>query len=425
MSSKDLKSLAIECFYYDQNICRSCDLLNQSYEEQISFKEKGLKNRFPSFSSLNLLSTERSTLDSFRNKAKLSVSGTTEDPILGLLGETKDSQILLQHLSKKKRLEIQLNALSKGRELLQCPVHHPDLNELFIEIKKLISIFKIEPYQIQHYSGELKGLIAFRAPDSLGGEMSLRFIARSKAILPKLEKIVPVLQEKFKKLKVITLNIQPISHAFLEGKEELFLTPEQNIHLDFNHSFFKGSLTFSPKAFIQTNLEIAVKLYEEAALWVKECTTLLKKESSKSIEFYELYCGTGLFTFFSHSFVDKAFGFEVNSAAVQSGNETAKQLGFQNVEFKASDCEKMESFKKTEGLKILLVNPPRKGCGESVHLLLDVLPEYIIYSSCESETLAKDIQKLVKKYSIKKMKIFDLFPHTKHFETLVLLRRND
>jgi 23S rRNA (uracil747-C5)-methyltransferase len=68
------------------------------------------------------------------------------------------------------------------------------------------------------------------------------------------------------------------------------------------------------------------------------------------------------------------------------------------------------------------VNPPRRGLSEATQLILDLLPPYFIYSSCDAKTLAIDLEKLSHKYEIYKIQIFDMFPHTSHFETLVLLK---
>jgi len=69
------------------------------------------------------------------------------------------------------------------------------------------------------------------------------------------------------------------------------------------------------------------------------------------------------------------------------------------------------------------VNPPRRGLGkEGVSLLLASKPPHLIYSSCSIESLARDVEALSKQYKIEKIQIFDLFPHTAHFETLIHLK---
>ena len=71
----------------------------------------------------------------------------------------------------------------------------------------------------------------------------------------------------------------------------------------------------------------------------------------------------------------------------------------------------------------ILVNPPRKGLGGALELVKNSDARYVIYSSCNYETLAEDLKKMSACYQIQKIKIFDMFPQTKHFETLVLLKK--
>ena len=376
------------CTYYNQNICRSCMWLELPYSEQLLKKETLLKAALPFFKNLSLEVSVPSPQKQFRNKAKLSVTGTTERPIIGLLGSEK---------------------LDEGRELLSCPIHHPKLNEIIRDLPEWIRDYTLIPYQIEKQKGELKGVILFYSP--LSSELYLRFVLRSKECVSRIKKMLPALLLKFPELKSVSANIQPIPHAILEGHEEIFITEQSFIR----HQL--GDLTFklSPKAFVQTNVEVATKLYQTAANWIAE---------AKPNTMLELFCGQGPFSFFAAKSAQKIVGLEINLDAVTTANETAAELMLTHLQFQCIPVAAAKSAYQKTRADLVLVNPPRRGLGkEGVELILSDPPEHFIYSSCSVETLAKDLNILSTVYGIQKIQLFDLFPHTEHFETLVQLKR--
>lgn len=376
------------CSYYNENICKSCELITLDYNSQIQEKEKKLLEALKFLEHPPLLKSVISSPDHFRNKAKFIVSGTEDAPLIGHSG-----QVLID----------------VGREIMSCPVHIKKINDTLPFIKEFISLSKITPYDISSKKGELKGLIIFHAESS--DSTYVRFILRSKESIDRLKKHSRFLLDKIDHLKVITANIQPVPHAILEGDEEIILTEKQSIDLKIQHIV----ISLNPKAFVQTNQMMAQKLYETAAHWISE-------SGKKSL--IELYCGQGAFSFSAANYVDKSLGIEINPEAVEVANLTAKKHKMNHITFKQADASKIiheiENFKP----EILLVNPPRRGLAETSDIIIKTKPSTLIYSSCNHETLSKDILKLHPYYSIKRMQIFDMFPHTDHFETLVELTLN-
>src|SRR5665647_339992 len=189
------------CGYFNLGTCRSCSLIELSYQEQVQEKEQRLLAALKDFGSFSHLSTYSSKSVEFRNKAKLSVTGTVEDPVIGLMGESE---------------------LDSGREILACPLHHPEINSILTEMPQFIREVKLQPYQVKTKTGELKGLILFHSESS--HETSLRFVLRSRESYDRIKKIMPSLQAKFPGLVCISINLQPIAHAILEGPTEIMLT---------------------------------------------------------------------------------------------------------------------------------------------------------------------------------------------------------
>ena len=372
------------CSYYNSATCRSCSLIELDYSAQILHKEKILQSALSHPLEISFVSRPLG----FRNKIKLTVTGSKELPILGLWGE-KD--------------------LDSGREILNCPLHHPDLNKLVNSLPDYIKLCLIEPYQISNRKGELKGLIAFISNDTQ--EMYLRFVLRSKESLDRIKKNLKTLQDNFPQLVCVSANIQPIPHAILEGEEEVFLTEKKFIEHQLDYIKFQ----IGPRAFVQTNQIVASALYLTACNWVKDL---------KVDRFCELFCGQGAFSFFSAPYVKAALGIEINSEAVANAQSTASRESLNHLQFKCSDAALVEKEVLEFGPDLILVNPPRRGLTQSLEILKKARAPYIIYSSCSYQSLASDIKVLSSTYSIQKVQLFDMFPHTEHFEVLTLLKLN-
>lgn len=361
------------CAYFNENICRSCELLPVDYSQQISNKEQAL--RMALGSGITLLSSVVSRETGFRNKAKLVVSGTVDKPLIGLI----------------------------DKEILACPVHDPAINHLLSDLVPFIQEANLIPYNINEKKGELKGLIIFH-----GTETYLRFVLRSKEPLDRVRKHLPKLLAGHPELASVSVNIQPIHQAILEGDEEISMGPRDHIIQEINGL----KLKLRPRAFVQTNQEVAGKLYATAAAWVKEL---------KVQKFLELFSGQGAFSFHCAPFVKEARGVEINTEAVKVANETAVEFGLPHLKFIALDAGKSDEIVSEFSPDLILVNPPRRGLADSISVLKSNKPEWIIYSSCSVESLGNDL-KALSDYKVERARMFDMFPHTSHFETLVLLK---
>ncbi len=373
------------CSYFNQSVCTSCELLTLDYPDQIQLKERTLRNALSGFNTLELLESIQSSPMNFRNKAKLVVTGRLDNPILGLWGETN---------------------LDQGRELLECPLHVKAINNILPALKEFITLVKLEPYQIAEKKGELKGVILFHSEST--NETYLRLILRSKESIDRIKKNQEFLLKRFPDLKCLSVNIQPVAHAILEGDEEIFITNQTSI----GHKLGQVTFSLGPRAFVQTNQAVAGKLYQTAASWV---------EASELDKFMELFCGQGAFSFFCAPYIRQGLGIEINFDAIMEAKKTAKKYNLAHLEFKSADAAQIKNEIKDFNPDIILVNPPRRGLAAACELLMENAPKKIIYSSCNYETLATDLKKLSSMYQITKVQIFDMFPHTKHFETLVEL----
>ena len=371
------------CEYFDKSLCRSCHLIPMSYENQIIQKESLLLNKLNITKDL-LLPTITSNPLGFRNKVKLAVGLANGKITFGIVDKNGNST-----------------------DLSACPVQHPQINLMLPVIRSFIELTKLSVYHPTTQKGELKNLIIYFNPHT--HESYLRFVLRSKEAHSRLIKYQDVLLQDISHLKVITINIQPSPHPILEGEEEIVLTKATHL----NHQLGEIHFKLSSQGFVQTNLEVSQQLYQSASHWIKDL-------NSKT--FLELFSGQGAFSFFAAAHVKKALGIEINSSAVESANLSAKELNLSHLTFKCLDAKDIQEEITHFAPELILANPPRRGLAESIELINNSHCEYFIYSSCNFETLASDIRAL-SNFKIEKAQIFDMFAHTEHFETLVLLKK--
>ena len=180
-----------------------------------------------------------------------------------------------------------------------------------------------------------------------------------------------------------------------------------------------GTLEFkiSPKSFFQTNTKQAEKLYSVAL----DFAGLTGNETV-----YDLYCGTGSIGLFMSGKAKKIIGVELVEDAIVDARENALLNGINHAEFFAGDVIKVcndEFFEKHGKPDVIVTDPPRAGMHEKlVNKLLDMASPTIVYVSCNTATMARDIGLLSEKYRIEKIQPVDMFPHTHHIECVALLK---
>ena len=119
-------------------------------------------------------------------------------------------------------------------------------------------------------------------------------------------------------------------------------------------------------------------------------------------------------------------GVEIIPAAIENAKENARLNGFDNTEFFVGKAEEVlpEQFARTgERADVIVVDPPRKGCDETLlSTIIKMQPDRVVYVSCDSATLARDLKYLCERgYELKKVCPVDMFPNTVSVETVVLL----
>jgi 23S rRNA (uracil1939-C5)-methyltransferase len=172
----------------------------------------------------------------------------------------------------------------------------------------------------------------------------------------------------------------------------------------------------SPKSFFQTNTKQAEKLYGIA----RDFAELTGNEV-----LYDLYCGTGSIGIFMSPLAKKIIGVELVEDAIEDAKKNAANNNITHAEFFAGDVIKIcndEFFEKHGRPDVLITDPPRAGMHEKLVIkLLEIAAPVIVYVSCNTATMARDILLLSDKYKVVKTQAVDMFPHTHHIECVARL----
>ena len=147
---------------------------------------------------------------------------------------------------------------------------------------------------------------------------------------------------------------------------------------------------------------------------------------------WDLYCGIGTISLFLAQKAGKVYGVEIVPQAIEDAKNNAALNGINNAEFFVGKAEEVlpafyEKKKDTDAdmlhPDVIVVDPPRKGCdGVCLETMLKMQPERIVYVSCDSATLARDLKVLCEGgYELRKVRAVDQFGNTTHVETVVLL----
>jgi len=374
----------MDCALYDADRCRSCQWLKQPIADQLSRKMDNLQQLLQGIAVSQWYPPVSGAEQSFRNKAKMVVSGSVEKPLLGMLHRDGTPE-----------------------DLTDCPLYPPSFAPIFSVLKPFIARAGLTPYNVARKRGELKYILITESQRD--GGIMLRFVLRSEAKIDALRRLLPELQAQLPQLKVISANIQPVHMAIMEGPQEIPLTDEQALAEEFNNV----PLFIRPQSFFQTNPQVASALYAAARDWVRMLPVR---------HMWDLFCGVGGFGLHCATPAMKLTGIEIAPQAIACAQRSAAMLGLNNIQFQALDSTAF-ALAQQDIPDLVLVNPPRRGIGPALCDYLSAMrPAFIVYSSCNAETMARDMT-LLPDYQLERVQLFDMFPHTAHYEVLTLLIR--
>ncbi|MDN4477616.1 23S rRNA (uracil(747)-C(5))-methyltransferase RlmC [Demequina sp. SYSU T00039] len=382
----------MRCDYYDSGRCRSCTLIETPHAVQVADKQAGLERLVAQGAPgarpewlPPLLSAE----SGFRTKAKMVVAGSVDAPTIGIL-----------------------DPAGRGVDLRGCPLYPEPLSASFPVLAELITRARLEPYDVPERRGELKHVIVTLAPS---GDLMVRFVMRSTEAHARLVKHLPWLRERLPALAVATLNVLPEHKAVTEGEREIVLTERASLTMELG----AVALHLRPQSFFQTNTAIARDLYAQVAGWVDE---------SAPATVWDLYCGVGGFALHCVREGRRVTGVEASEQAVASARLSAAEMddagvaGADGATFVVGDAVAWATSQPAVA-DVVVVNPPRRGIGVELAAWLEASGvSRVVYSSCNAVTLARDLAAMPSLVPVRG-RLLDMFPHTTHYEAVVLLQR--
>ncbi|ROR36337.1 23S rRNA m(5)U-747 methyltransferase [Curtobacterium sp. JUb34] len=382
----------MQCDYFDRGVCRSCTLMGQPYADQVLDKE--LRTRELLHDAVEAAGGPGAVAWSpaitspeagYRNKAKMVVGGSTEHPTVGILDHRQ-----------------------RGVDLRHCGICTPGIRHALPLLAEFVTTAGLIPYDVAARRGELKYVLVTESPD---GELMVRFVLRSEGQVARLRHHLGVLRDALPNVVVVTANLLPEHKAVTEGDREIVLTEQETLPMRL------GGITMHlrPQSFFQTNTAVATELYAQASAWIDELDPA---------SMWDLYCGVGGFALHAARLGRVVTGIETSAEAIRSAKQSAREAGLEGLRFAADDATEHALRARPDAVpELVLVNPPRRGIGETLSTWLEGSDvQHVVYSSCNPVTLAKDLARMPS-FRLRRVRVLDMFPQTGHLEAVTLLSR--
>ena len=388
-----------KCPYYRQ--CGGCQIQALSDEKQLEFKERKVRNNLERIGGFSEIPMEpivgMEEPYHYRNKAQFPV------------GTDKDGHIVTGFYAGRTHTIIPNRDCALG-----LPVNR--------EILDLVIDF-MEKYHVSAYDEKTgKGLVrhVLIRCGFTSKEKMVCLIINGKS-LPHSEKLVEALR-KIDGMTSISINCNTGRTNVILGRKTVVLWGQEYI----TDQIGEISYEISPVSFYQVNPVQTEKLYGLAL----EYADLHGEENV-----WDLYCGIGTISLFLAQKAKQVYGVEIIPQAIENAKRNAVKNGIENAEFFVGKSEEVlpEFYEKeaAAGRKahadVIVVDPPRKGCDEKLlETIVKMAPDRVVYVSCDSATLARDLKILCENgYELKRVRAVDQFCHTVHTESVCLMERKD
>ena len=408
-----------KCQYYRQ--CGGCQIQSLNYEKQLEFKQSKVRNNL-----IRIGGFDETFIDSimepivgmeepyyYRNKAQYPV------------GTDKEGNVITGFYAGRTH-----SIIANTNCHLGVPENETILNLILAYMKRN----RITAYDETTGKGLVRHVLIRKGFTS--GEIMVCLVINKKpekdahkaTFLPAQDDLLRALAT-VKGMTSISVSINTEQTNVIMGKEVYCIwgspTIQDTIHVrdmqKEGYPFTGQELTFkiSPLSFYQVNPVQMEKLYSLAL----EYADLTGRDTV-----WDLYCGIGTISLFLATKAKQVYGVEIVPQAILDAKENAVRNGIENAQFFVGKAEEVLPRKfEQEGIfaDVIVVDPPRKGCDEAcLNTMLQMKPERIVYVSCDSATLARDLKVLCEGgYELKRVRATDLFAQTIHTEVCVLMEK--
>ena len=392
--------------------CGGCQIQEMAYEKQLEFKHNKVRGNLLRIGEVpeELLDQVMEPIVGMGEKAPFHYRNKAQFPV----GTDKEGNIITGFYAGRTHSIIPNTDCALGVEINE---------KILTIILEFMKEYEIKAYDEEKHSGLLRHIL-------------LRYGFKTKEIMVCLiinGNTLPhgeILAERLSKIEGMT------SITLCINKEKTNVIMGDKINLLWGQTYitdYIGNVKYqiSPLSFYQVNPAQTEKLYNLAL----EYSGLEGKDSADQTVVWDLYCGIGTISLFLAQKAGQVYGVEIIPQAIEDAKNNAKINGIENAEFYVGKAEEVlpqyyEKYAKEHPgeqahADVIVVDPPRKGCEETLlRTMVNMQPERIVYVSCDSATLARDVKFLRENgYEVRKVRAVDQFPHTVHVETVVLLSR--
>ncbi|HGD5093825.1 TPA: 23S rRNA (uracil(1939)-C(5))-methyltransferase RlmD [Streptococcus agalactiae] len=377
------------CSIYKE--CGGCQIMHLQYDKQLEFKTDVIRQALMKFKP-----------EGYENYEIRKTIGMPEP-------EHYRAKLQFQVRSFGGNVKAGLYAQGTHRliDIKDCLVQDSLTQEMINRVAELLGKYKLPIYNERKIAG-VRTVMIRRAQAS--GEVQLIFITSKRLDF---DDVVIELVREFPELKTVAVNINASKTSNIYGQITEVIWGQESI----NEEVLDYGFSLSPRAFYQLNPKQTQILYSEAvkALDVKDDDDLI-----------DAYCGVGTIGLAFAGKVKSVRGMDIIPEAIQDAKENALHMGFTNTHYEAGKAEDIIPRWYSEGFRAnaLIVDPPRTGLDDKLlNTILKMPPEKMVYVSCNTSTLARDLVTLTKVYHVHYIQSVDMFPHTARTEAVVKLQR--
>ncbi|MBM7568074.1 23S rRNA (uracil1939-C5)-methyltransferase [Paenibacillus sacheonensis] len=415
------------CAIYKQ--CGGCQLQHMDYAAQLKWKRQHVIDSLERIGKLRVAGTEGGTADNeddarhavvvhptigmgepwrYRNKASVPMGMAISGLISGAEG-------LPQPDLNGEHLIGGFYARGSHRiiDMDECLIQHNSNDDIVAKVKAIGRELGIVAYNEETGRGLLRHVMA--RVGFVTGEAMIVLITNGSRI-PNVEQWISRIREEIPSVTSIVQNINKRDTNVIFGDETHVLWGSEVIYDELDGIRF----AISARSFYQVNPVQTVALYRKAV----EYAALTGNE-----QVIDAYCGIGTISLFLARQAGHVHGVEIVPEAIEDAKRNAALNGIANASFEAGPAEVVIPRWRQEGIvpDVIVVDPPRKGCDEALlDTILAMKPKRVVYVSCNPATLARDLHVLEDGgYRTVEVQPVDMFPHTVHVESVVLLLRNE
>ena len=367
--------------------CGGCDYQGISYEEQLKKKQSYIRKLMEPYGKVQPI-VKMDDPYHYRHKVQAAFDCTRRGQIVAGVYQKNSHDVV---------------------DIESCQIENEEADAIIRDVKNMLRSFRIKTYDEDTGYGLLRHVLVRKGYHS--GQIMVVLVLAD-AILPSKNNFVKALRKNHPDISTVVINVNDKRTSMVLG--------ERNITV-YGKGYIEDSLcgcTFriSPNSFYQVNPKQTEILYEKAIA----CAGLTGKETV-----IDAYCGTGTIGLIASKSAKQVIGVELNKDAIRDAITNAKRNDIHNVRFFHQDAGEfmVEMAEKGQQADVVIMDPPRTGSDEAfLSSVIKLAPKRVVYVSCGPESLARDLKYLTRHgYRMKECTPVDMFPFTRHVETVVLL----